>query len=50
MTVTIWWTVAALMVIWILGVAFNVGPVVHTLLALAAVLAITNLVTGRTRI
>jgi hypothetical protein len=50
MTETIWWTAAALLVMWILGVAFNVGSVVHTLLALAVVLVITNLVTGRTRI
>lgn len=50
MTATIWWTAAVLMVMWVLGVAFDVGPVVHTLLALAVVLAITNLVTGRTRI
>ena len=50
MAATIWWTAAALMVMWILGVAFNIGPIIHTLLVLAVVLVITNLVTYRTRI
>ena len=50
MTATIWWTAAALMVMWVAGVVFNIGPIVHTLLALAVILAITNVITNRTRI
>jgi hypothetical protein len=47
-TTTIWWTVAVLLVMWMGAVAANFGPVAHVLLALAGVLAVTNLVT-RTR-
>jgi hypothetical protein len=47
---TIWWSAAVLMAMWVLGVVFNIGPIVHTLLALAVILAITNVVTNRTRI
>jgi len=50
MTATIWWTAAVLMAMWILGVVFNIGPIAHTLLALAVILAITNVISSRTRI
>lgn len=49
LSTTIWWTVAALLVLWVVGVAFNFGSVVHVLLTLALVLAAANLVAGRTR-
>jgi hypothetical protein len=50
LSTTIWWTVAALLVLWVVGVATNFGgSTIHVLLTLAVVLAIANLVTGRTR-
>jgi hypothetical protein len=46
---TIWATTAILMVLWIVGLAINFGPIIHVLLALAMILAISELVTNRTR-
>lgn len=48
-TAVIWWTAAVLFAMWIVGVAVNFGSAVHVLFWLAVVLAVTNLVTGRTR-
>jgi hypothetical protein len=48
-TAVIWWTTAVLFAAWAVGVAVKFGSAVHVLFWLAVVLAVTNLVTGRTR-
>lgn len=50
MAATMWWTAAVLAVMWVLGLAFQVGPIVHVLLALAVILVITNVLNERTHV
>jgi hypothetical protein len=47
---TIWAMVAILMVLWLAGVLFNFGPIIHVLLALAVILGISDVVSNRTRV
>ena len=47
---TIWATAAVLMVLWLAGMVFNFGPIIHVLLALAVILGISELVSQRGRV
>jgi hypothetical protein len=46
---TIWAMVAGLMVLWLAGVVFSFGPIIHVLLTLAVILAISEVVSHRGR-
>ena len=44
----LWTLVALLVILWLLGFAFNVaGNIIHVLLVIALVLFVVNLITGR---
>ena len=44
----LWTLIAALLVIWLLGLAFNVaGGIIHVVLVIAVALLIVNLISGR---
>jgi hypothetical protein len=44
----LWTVIAILLVIWLVGLVMNVvGPIIHLLLIIAAVLFVVNMFTGR---
>ena len=44
----LWALIAALLVIWLLGLAFNIaGGIIHVVLVIALALFIVNLISGR---
>ena len=44
----LWTVIAILLVIWLAGLVMNiVGPIIHVLLVIAAVLFVVNMFTGR---
>ena len=47
----LWTIIAALVLLWVLGLAFHVaGGLIHVLLVIAAVLFVINMFTGRTTV
>ena len=47
----LWTIIAALVLFWVLGLAFHVaGGLIHVLLVIAAVLFVINMFTGRTTV